>query len=245
MRTALLILLLCGACCDAAMFDWGGSRPSQIFGVGLHIDAQQLTATNGQKFAELTDLSNNGNLLWQTNTTFQPSYTNTLVNGKPGLALTGGSRRWMQGATNLTASPARGVTVLYYGSAITGVTIQWFFDSRSGDRLTAFVNWPTSSTVTLWAGDAGGGANGASRSFINGAQLFTFEYLGSAGVAYTNNVSGSVVVTGTNSLTGFVLGSNQATTGSSVATLGEVAVIRRLLTPSERERLRIYFQRWN
>lgn len=227
------------------MFDWGGSRPSQILGVALHIDAQQLTATNGQKFAEITDLSNNGNLLWQTNTTFQPSYTNTLLNGKPGLALTGGSRRWMQGATNLIATPTKGFTVLYYGSLATGVTIQWFFDSRSGAGIAAWVNWPTASTVSLWAGDSGGGANGASRLFANGAQLFTLEFFGSAGVASTNSVAGSTVATGTNSLTGLILGSNQATTGIAGQSVGEVVVIRRLLSPSERERLRIYFRRWD
>lgn len=246
MRT-LFLLFLSVLSVQGAMFDWGGSRPNELLGAAMHIDASVLTATNGQKIAEMADLSGNDNFLWQTNSTYQPSYTNNLINGRAGLWFgnTSATRRWMQGATNVTASPENGVTIFFFGNASPGTTIQFFFDSRTGSRMTSWVNWPTASTVTLWAGDAAGGGNGASRSFNGLHQLFTMEYSASSGVAYTNGVSGTVVATGTNSLNGLILCSTQATTSLGVSVVGEVVLVRRLLGPSEKERLRVYFQRWN
>lgn len=243
----LFFLCLTVLSVQGAMFDWGGSRPNELLGAVMHIDASVLTATNGQKIAEITDLSNNGNLLWQTNSTYQPSYTNNLINGKAGLWFgnSGATRRWMQGATNVTASPENGVTIFFFGKAIQGTAIQFFFDSRTGSRMASWVNWPTASTVSLWAGDAASGGNGASRSFDGSNQLFTMEFSASSGVAYTNGVSGTVVATGTNSLNGLILCSNQATTSLGVSVVGEVVLVRRLLGPSEKERLRVYFHRWN
>ena len=235
----------------------GTLLPTQISGCQLWFDAaDQTTITlNGSTVASWNDKSGNGYSVAQSTASYQPTYTTNLLNGLPGIQLSG-TRYLYQFGSNVSLFASSAATTVFMvaknGSTIPNwniVNTMWFSGVSAGtSRYHLSFGYGTSNGVTLFENPAFTQFGPTTVVPLGSNAIIGFSL--STGLNYINvngtltNYSGATLTSAADS-TYFMFGDSRGGTLVTDMNVYEFVGFNKTLLETERQQIEGYLaQKW-
>jgi hypothetical protein len=220
--------------------------------VSVWVDANDystITASGAPlRVSEWRDKSANTRHLSQGTSNFRPYYLSSGIGGKPAIQFLNANSTFIRNAFGLIPqpytiaiifrTPAQG-NISQSGMIVSSANTQDGGVDASGTTINTFSNSPPNNfQINQFAGSGGGAAQG---NVVGDSNYIHVGQFNGGSSQYSTNGINSTVNSGARSLSGLELGAWNNGGNKANITIGEVVVVNRLLTQTERELFEGYF----
>lgn len=194
----------------------------------LWVEADFLNLTDGTLVSSATDYSGTATSLLAS-AGARPTLKSAIVNGRDVLRFNGSANSLQSGTISALSQPMTYYIVLNPPSSA-GST-QGVFDGKSTNRMAAILGFPGVNDIDQYAG-----TDTAPTTFAAGWQVWEVVFNGASSYLRKGSAAASSAVSpGSNTVTGFTLGSNAAQTSFLTGDVAAILAFNKVVTPVDRQ----------